>query len=170
MESKPELKYIFSNINEWLKFSETKHGGLIILNSGIVIGILSSYSSIHHCMFKPSILIGNICFGISVFLSIISQFPVTQNIIIKKAVVNNPNLYFFGHLSNFEVQDLIDNLKTIDNSFSPNKLDTDLMNQILVNARITHAKFSLFKYASYLTALGFGIIGISTLIKILCRF
>ena len=170
MESKSELKYIFSNINEWLKFAEAKHAGLIILNSAIIIGILSSYNNIQHCLLKPSILIGFACFGISMFLSIISQFPITQNIIIKKTVVQNPNLYFFGHLSNFEVQDLINQLKTVDSNFIPNKLDLDLANQILVNSRITLTKFSLFKFASYISALGFGIIGISSLIKITCHF
>lgn len=29
MESKPQLKYIFANINDWLKFAEAKHDGLI---------------------------------------------------------------------------------------------------------------------------------------------
>lgn len=170
MESESELKYIFSNINEWLKFAEAKHAGLIILNSAIVIGILASYSSIHHCLFKPSILIGLVCFGTSMFLSIVSQFPITQNIIIKKLNIQNPNLYFFGHLSKFEVQDLIKQLKNVDTNYIPNKLDLDIANQIIVNSKITETKFTLFKFASYITAFGFGIIGISSLIKIICHF
>jgi hypothetical protein len=170
MESKPELKYMFSNINEWLKFAETKHAGLIILNTALVIGILSSYGIIKHCLFKPSIVVGIVCFGLSVFISIISQFPVTQNAIFRKKVVENPNLYFFEHLANFEVQDLINNLEINYDKFNPTKLDCDLMNQILVNARITQTKFTLFKYSSYVCAFGFGIIGISSLIKILCHF
>ena len=64
MEAKPELKYIFANINDLLKFAEAKHGGLIVLNAGLVFGILSSYTNIQNFIFKPSILIGIICFGI----------------------------------------------------------------------------------------------------------
>jgi hypothetical protein len=167
LEAKPELKYIFANINDWLKFAEAKHGGLIVLNAGLVVGILSSYTNIQCFIYKPMVLIGIICFGVSVFLSIISQFPVTQNIFHNKKAISNPNLYFFGHLSHFDNQDLISELKKVDTTFSPNKLDIDLINQILVNARITQAKFGFFKFASYLTAFGSGLIGISSIIKIL---
>jgi methyl-accepting chemotaxis protein len=170
MEAKPELKYIFSNVNEWLKFAEAKHGGLIVLNAGLVVGILSSYTNIQNFIFMPTILIGIICFGISAFLSIISQFPVTQNIFYNNKVIQNPNLYFFGHLSHFDNQTFIDEFKKVDTSFNPSKFDTDLINQILVNARITQSKFGFFKLASYLTAFGSGLIGLSSIIKIIWHF
>lgn len=170
MESKNELKYIFANINEWLKFAEAKHGGLIVLNVALVVGILSSYPSISHCIFKPSILLGMVCFGISIFLSLLSQFPVTQNIFHNIKVINNPNLYFFGHICHFDKDAFVNHLKTADSSFVSNKLDEDLINQILVNARITQAKYSFFKFASYSTAFGIGIIGFSSIIKILWHF
>lgn len=170
MEAKPELKYIFANINEWLKFAEAKHGGLVVLNAGLVVGILSSYSNIQNFIYKPIILIGIICFGISVFLSIISQFPVTQNIFHNKKIIQNPNLYFFGHLSHFDNQTFVDDFKKVDTTFAPTKLDTDIINQILVNARITQAKFGFFKLASYLTAFGSGLIGLSSIIKIIWHF
>ena len=170
MESKSELKYIFANINEWLKFAEAKHGGLVVLNAGLVVGILSSYSNIQNFIFKPAILIGIICFGISVFLSIISQFPVTQNLFYNKKTIQNPNLYFFGHLSHLDKQVFIDTFKLVDTGFIPSKFDTDLINQILVNARITQTKFSFFKLASYLTAFGSGLIGLSSIIKIVWHF
>lgn len=170
MEANSELKYIFANVNDWLKFAEAKHGGLIVLNAGLVVGILSSYSNIQSFIYKPTILIGIICFGISVFLSIISQFPVTQNIFYNKKTVQNPNLYFFGHLSHFDSQTLIDEYKKVETGFAPSKLDTDLINQILVNARIARAKFGFFKFASYLTAFGSGLIGLSSIIKVVWHF
>jgi len=170
MEAKSELKYIFANINDWLKFAEAKHGGLIVLNAGLVVGILSSYSNIQNFIYKPTILIGIICFGISVSLSIISQFPVTQNIFYNKKVIPNPNLYFFGHLSHFDNQTFIEELKKVDDNFAPSKLDNDLINQILVNARITQAKYGFIKFSSYLTAFGSGLIGLSSIIKIVWHF
>jgi hypothetical protein len=167
MEAKLELKYIFANINEWLKFAEAKHAGLIVLNAGFVVGILSSYANIQDFIYKPTIIIGIICFGISVFLSIISQFPVTQNIFYNKKEIQSPNLYFFGHLSHFDNQTFIEEYKKVDTKFSPTKFDTDLINQILVNARIAKAKFVFFKFACYVTAFGFGLVGISSIIKII---
>jgi len=170
MEAKTELKYIFANINDWLKFAEAKHGGLIVLNAGLVVGILSSYNNIQNFISKPTVFIGIICFGISVFLSIISQFPVTQNIFYNKKKIQYPNLYFFGHLSHFDDQTFIEEFKKVDSNFAPTKLDTDLINQILINARIAQAKFCYFKFASYLTAFGSGLIGVSSIIKILWHF
>lgn len=167
MEAKSELKYIFSNVNDWLKFAEAKHGGLVVLNAGLVVGILSSYSNIQNFILKPTILIGIICFGISVFLSIISQFPITQQVFHNKKSIQNPNLYFFGHLSHFDSQTFIDEFKKGDTNFIPSKFDSDLINQILTNARITQAKYGFFKYASYLTAFGSGLIGLSSIIKII---
>ena len=146
MESKPELKYIFANINDWLKFGEAKHGGLIILNSGLVIGILSSYSNIQPFISKPTVLIGVICFGLSVFLSIVSQFPVTQNLFFNKKTLNNPNLYFFGHLSHLDNESFIDEYKTVDAGFAPSKFDTDLINQILVNSSLIFIYFTYLIY------------------------
>lgn len=170
MEAKQELKYIFTNINEWLKFAEAKHAGLIVLNAGLVVGILSSYSNIQPFIYKTTILIGIICFGISVFSSIISQFPITQNIFYNKKEIQNANLYFFGHLSHFHNEQFINEFKKIDSAFTPTKLDDDLINQILINSRITQSKFSFFKFSSYITAFGFGLIGFSSIIKIIWHF
>jgi len=170
MDIKSELKYIFGNVNEWLKFAESKHAGLIVLNAGLVVGIISGYLNIQSCIFKPCLLLGIICFGLSIFLSIISLFPVTQNIFINRKDVTNPNLYFFGHLANLNIDDFLQEIKRVDNSYVEDKLDKDLINQILVNSRITQAKYTIFKFASYISAFGFGIIGFSTAIKILWHF
>lgn len=170
MESNSELKYIFSNINELLKFAEAKNGGLMVLNTALVIGILSSYIGIQNFIFKPVILIGIICFGISVFLIIVSQFPITHNIFYNKNEVENTNLYFFEHLSHLDEETFINKFKKADNNFNPSNFDIDLINQILVNARITNTKFDFFKFASYFTAFGSGLIGLSSIIKIIWHF
>ena len=170
MESKSELKYIFSNVNNWLKFAEAKHGGVVVLNAGLIVGILSSYRNIQIFIYKPTIAIGIVCFGLSIFLSIISQFPVTENIFYNKKSIQDPNLFFYGHLSELEDKVFINEFKKVDIEFTPSKLDTDLINQILINARITRSKFRFFKIASYLTAFGSGMIGLASIIKIICHF
>lgn len=170
MEAKSELKYIFANVNEWLKFAEAKHAGLIVLNSGLAIGILSSYSDVKPFIYKIPVVIGIIAFGISVFISIASQFPQTQNIFYNNKEVTNANAYFYGHLAFMDINQFTNVLQKADNTFTANQLDKDLMNQILINARITASKFTFFKGASYLTAFGTGMIGIGSVIKVLCHF
>jgi hypothetical protein len=170
MEMKSELKYIFANVNEWLKFAEAKHAGLIVLNAGLVVGIISSYLNIQSSIFKPCLLIGVICFGVSICLSIISLFPITNNSFFNRKDLTSPNLYFFGHLAYLNLDDFLQEIKKVDESYVEDKFDKDLINQILVNSRITKAKYTIFKIASYTSAIGFGIIGFSTLIKILWHF
>jgi len=165
MEARNDLKHILAHILDLLKFGETKHAGLIVFNSGIVVGLLAGYSSIHHLVYKSCVLIGCASFGISVLLSIISQFPVTSNIFYNKKEIKNPNIYFFGHLAHLDVDQFIASYKEMDNNFTPTKFHTDLMNQILVNARIADSKFYFFKLSCYLTAFGAGLIGFSTIIK-----
>jgi hypothetical protein len=169
METNTEIKYIFGNINEWLKYAEAKNGGLIVFNSALIIGILSSYSSCNHLLFKPSIVVGMISFGVSIFLSLLSQFPVTQNLIQNSKSLVNPNIYFFGHLSQLNVDKFIDEFKAVYATFVPTKFDKDLINQIIVNSKITATKFLIFKYSTYITVFGIGIIGVSSIIKILCH-
>jgi hypothetical protein len=165
MEAKSELKYIFSNVNEWLKFAEAKHAGLVILNSGLIIGLLSSYTNINHLLIKPVTLTGATAVGLSILFSIASQFPVTQNIIFHKKDIVNPNIYFYGHLCNFDVNSLSSILNQRDSSFSATPSDKDMMNQIIINSKITQTKFTLFKFASYLTAFGCGLIGLTIVIR-----
>jgi hypothetical protein len=169
METNTEIKYIFENINDLLKYAEAKNGGLIVFNSALIIGILSSYSSCNHLFFKPSIAVGIICFGISIFLSLLSQFPVTQNLIQTSNNLVNVNLYFFGHLAQVNVDKFINEFQSVFTTFIPTKFDKYLINQIIVNSKITATKFLIFKYASYISVFGIGVIGVGSIIKIICH-
>ncbi len=166
MEANSELKYIFSNINDWLKFAEAKHGGLIALNSGLVFALLSKDNDIQLIIDHIIVIAGVFVFILSIGFSIASQFPRTKNIFKNNKAIPLPNLYFFGDLSYLDNESFINAFKKIDENFTTNKLDDALLNQILVNARIVTTKFKIFKFASYLTAFGIALISLGFLIKI----
>ncbi len=161
-----ELKYIFSNINECLKFAEAKHAGSIIFNSALLIGVTSNYNDIVSHLFEPALLVGVTLLGLSIGLSLLSQFPVTSNSFYNQKPVLNPNLYFYGDLSKIDEAFLIAEIKKLDNEFNTTKFQSDLINQILVNSRITKSKFIFFKVAVVLSILGIGIVGFCALIGI----
>ncbi|MCR9154388.1 MAG: DUF5706 domain-containing protein [Bacteroidetes bacterium] len=162
-----ELKYIFGNVNEWLKFSEAKHAGLIVLNSAIIIGVVSAYSNISVFEKAPAIISLSVL-GISIFLSLVAQFPITSNFLIREDSSNqNPNIYFFGDLSKISESDFISEFKKSNTSFNATASDKNLINQILVNSKITASKFLIFKFCCYLSTFGIGLLGISTIIKII---
>jgi len=164
---KSDIKDIFQNINEWLKFAEAKHAGLIVLNSGIIFGVLSIYKDYKTYVDWHFILATLIVIGISIFLSLISFFPVTKNNIDKSSRVDNPNVFFFGTLSKLQESDLKEELLKITPNYTFDKFDDDLLNQIIVNAKITSNKYKLFKYSILMTAIGFGLPIVNVLIRLI---
>lgn len=169
MEANSEIKYIYSDCYDHLKFAETKHGGLIVFNGAVIIGVLSCYGTISHIICKPSLVIGIIALGISIIISIVSQFPKTSNKISNKKDFKECNLYFYQHLSQLNEDSFIEKFKLIDKDFEPNNFDKLLINQILVISCIATNKFRLFKCAIYPTIIGLGIITLGTIMKLLCR-
>jgi hypothetical protein len=165
-----DLKDIFKNVNEWLKFAEAKHAGLIVLNTGAVFGILTSYKDYKQHIPWIMVLIIFFFLGLSMAITLISLFPKTGNKIDPKKKPQNPNLYFFGSLSQLDVNDFKTEIGKSNPNYNFNRLDDDLINQILVNSSIATRKYKLFKLATIAT-----IIGISTplffiISRLLCRF
>lgn len=165
MEANNELKYIYSNVNEMLKFGEAKHAGLMVFNGAIIIGILSCYNDISTLFLKWSLVIGFLFIGISLVLSILSQFPKTQNNYSKNKNIDRANIYFYGHLSCFTLNEFINEYHSLDPCFTANEFDKCLINQIIVISKIANRKFCLFKIAVCSMILGLTIIVLGTLIK-----
>ena len=162
-----EIKYIFQNVNEWLKFAEAKHAGIIVLNSAIILGVLTTYSNVQ-VLEKNSTCISLFILGVSIFLSLASQFPVTSNIMFGNSKSKaNPNIYFFGDLAKISESDFVNEFNKSFNGFTPTSAEKDLINQILVNSKITSSKFFLFKICCYISVFAIGLLGLSTIIKIL---
>lgn len=165
---KDELKYILGIINDLQRFAEAKHAGLVVLNSAIIIGVLSTFSNIN--IYEKYSVITSLCLlGISIFGSMIAQFPETSNIHITSQNINNPNIYYFEHLSKISVEEFISQFKISFPNFIADNSERDIINQVLVNARITSTKFFIFKYCVYASTFGIGILGFTTLIKVLCH-
>ncbi|MGK9368499.1 Pycsar system effector family protein [Melioribacter sp. Ez-97] len=164
---KQEIKDIFQNVNEWLKFAEAKHAGIIALNSGIILGILSIYKDYKTFVDWYFILATFILIGISIIISLISFFPVTQNSINKSEKVDNLNVFFFGTLSKLHESELKEELLKITPNYTFDKFDDDLINQIIVNSKITSNKYKLFKFSVLMTAIGLGLPIINVLIRLI---
>lgn len=137
-----------------LKFSEAKHSGLIVFNSGLLLGVLINYDK--QIIYFPQIILvlSSLMFFLSILSSFLSLFPITGKIFFEKNKKKNINLYFFGDLAELNLNTFLQELKEVDEEFSPNKLDKDLMNQILINSRIAKDKFRQFKASLITTVLG----------------
>jgi len=152
------LKDIFDNVNEWLKFAEAKHAGLIALNSGIFFGTLTLYKDYKDTIPGPLILFSFFFIIASFVTSFISLFPRDDREIEKKKRPKKANLFFSGDLAMFDKNDLKAELlkqANVDHSFDG--LEDDLIHQIIINATIATKKYRLFKVALILLICGLAI-------------
>ncbi len=166
---KEDIKDIFQNVNEWLKFAEAKHAGMIVLNSGIIFGILSIYKDYKTIIDWRLILTIIIVIGVSIILSLISLFPITKNEAKNKQTNVTPNLFFFGSLSKLSEIELKNELLKSNPNYQFDRFEEDLMNQIIVNAIITTKKYKLFKFAIWFTTVGLVLPVITLIIKLICH-
>ncbi len=166
---KDNLKHIFANVNSWLAYEEAKHAGLIALNSGTIFGILGIYNLYTTKIPAVIVLISVVLFGLSLVTSFISLYPHLKN----QIQLNNanrpksPNLYFFKDLAKLGKDDFSDIIAQSGGGFTPDRLDLDIMDEILINSRITLFKSRLFRIAIIITALGFVIPLAAVFIKLL---
>jgi hypothetical protein len=163
------LKEIFQNVNDWLKFAEAKHAGLIVLNSGIIFGILSIYKDYKENIHWMIVIVSIAFLGLSMITSFISLFPKLDNKIKKKKKPLNLNLYYFRSIALLDEEDFKKELKNIDANFSPDKLDNDLINQIIVNSRISLFKYRLFRFGTVSAIIGLTLPVTYIIIKVLCH-
>lgn len=165
-EVSAKLAAIFQNVNEWLKFAETKNAVLLAFaGAGITatITLIATASKIPTSL-QIGLLITTSLLCICALMCSLSFLPrtnldrllwaqtrPTRNL--KFPIKNTDNFYYFGHLQKYNSTELLDALNQ--NYFEgkvtkPYKKEyEDLANQISINAEITFLKLKLFTYALY---------------------
>jgi hypothetical protein len=160
MEDK--LKEIFSNVNDWLKYSETKNGVLLTLNGGVILGILSQMKDTTDSLLPYVKWLTLPFFTISLIILMISFLPIRDKFFKRTFVLSSQklselNLLFYGDLkcltANIFLKKLYEaNGQALPASYSKNELD--YANQILNNSGITDRKLTLFTIATTIDLIG----------------
>ena len=158
-----ELKSVFSNVNDWLKFAEAKNGALVGLNGGAVLSVLfgilldekakllSGFWKLYFWCFVCCLLIGIVISLYSFMAKLKEPEQDDANIPAIK------NLMFFGHVQYFKENEYLDSLskaKLLDPRPIYSRLETDYANQIIYNSRIAMNKYTLFNQALWFTLAG----------------
>lgn len=160
------IKDIFSNVNEWLKFAEEKNAALIAFNLASIFGAATIVTQ-NDTPIKPAISIYLYSFIIlsivSLFFALFSFWPQTriENVInrkikkcflFKKPVIEG-NLIFYGDINNCDsevyLSKLCESCKKDVRDCS--QLELDYVNQIIVNSHIAVRKYFYFKLALLFT-------------------
>jgi hypothetical protein len=174
-----ELNDIFLIVNDWLKFAEAKHGGVIAFN-GASIAMLCSVifdknPTGSHDFWIYLYLASAVFFTIAVICSLYSFLPLLSNKEIdRNETPSAPNSIFFGHIRFFTSDPYLALLYGKINGASPaaiswTEFDKDYANQIIINSKIAYRKFVLFRTSARLTIIGvtvffIGLIGNATIV------
>jgi hypothetical protein len=177
-----DLRNIFNNVNDWLKYAEAKNFGLLTLCAGIVAGItqmtLTSeavlYTLLVYILSPVLIMAGLICFiSLTPVVSVITIRDYKRHWVNKlidrlsktKETKDKPqvDLHFFGSLATITTDEFEEEYLEATKSKKQkekgkkqkfNKLEKQLVGQILFNSRITSLKYNYFKVATYIILAG----------------
>jgi hypothetical protein len=163
------LEYIFSNINDWLKFAEAKSATLLAANGVVLFGILRLVKGYEFNHFTAILVVISCMFIFSSLILTISSFipSIKMPWIHKKSNVSEgDNLLFFSDIENYTPRAYLKKLKL---ACGYEKEQDDvylnmLSEQIITNSVIASYKFSVFKKSIFLTVIGMIIAALGAII------
>jgi hypothetical protein len=168
MNTLDNLKYIFANVNEWLKFAEAKNLTLLTINSAIIIGVFQ-------IDFASNVILKDIIFFINVpslfasgIIALISLSPILAKL--QKQNNSTPiinwvankiddesvfeNIHYYGYLRILSRDTFIKQYQLKTGDYGEfNDFENDLLDQILFNSQITWLKYRLFKFSVFITSI-----------------
>lgn len=161
-------------VNDWLKFGETKNGGMVVLAGVAATALLTYGSDIEQPTVWDgwSLFVAGFLFTLSLALSVWSFLPQKDAQKIESRLEDPPddwdNLYFYGHLAKFRTMDLIEKVREM-HAIAPSDVtrgERDLAAQIIVNSRITRTKMHFFAWAARCFLAGVVVTFVSRLVAV----
>ena len=149
-----DLKIIFTNVNDWLKYAETKNATLTVFNGAAIFGFLQAWTNLP----REIITINVLLLAVSSLLAIISFTPQLSRILKRSQISaqdwpnekNGINILFFGDLSRLTISQFVElyGEQSQQNAlYQPSAMDRNLIDQILINSSIALNKNRWFRTA-----------------------
>lgn len=154
---KQTLKYIYTNIQEQLKFSEQKHSIIIAINSGIIVLVTGLFKETNTVLLIINWLIYIFC-SASILCNFFALYSKSVKVSKRECNINrNINLLYYKEILNMtEIQylDLIRQKYGYPNSYKFDELEKDLAKQIIANSIVVERKYKLFNLSILFLTLG----------------
>jgi hypothetical protein len=159
-----KLFVIFQNVNEWLKFAETKNAVLLAFSGTGMAAIFTLLSTVQNLpnSLRIGLLISTFLLCSCSLICALSFLPkinldrmlwVTGNRFQAMAPQAGDNLYYYGHLKKYNAQTLSNAINTsyLNGGIAQpyGKESQDLATQITINAEIAFRKYRYFTCAAY---------------------
>ena len=155
-----QLHRLLSDVNDWLRFAESKNAVIIGLNGAAIFGFLSTFPGVflRSGLASQLAIWSIVMLSLSTVVSLLSFLPRLEfRDAHKPCRKGSPvNLLYFGSIAALEPDDLIFDLSAIDDlrTKAPSKLDWQYAQQIVNNSRIAVTKYRLFTLAVWLDLFG----------------
>jgi hypothetical protein len=149
------LKFIFANVNDWLKFAEAKNAMIIAFNSASIYGITKTFDleAVKNTQFiKVYLMIMIAMLVFSAILALISFAPRVK--IVKTgfyAPSDVPNIIFFEYLKDRSTDQILSEVLGGADKSLFTSINKDIAEQIRQNSIIASRKYSHFTIAVWLT-------------------
>ncbi len=154
-EMEERLRFIFGNVNEWLKFAEAKNAVLVAFNGAALFAIIDLFTQDAFKSFPLVIFflyIFLVCVLSGLIIAIISFFPT-----MKPKTSTPDNFLFYGSISKHSPETYLSGLYTENDpkaSDNFHRLCLDYAHQIITNSQISIRKYKFFRYALFITIIG----------------
>lgn len=163
MTDQPDRNYSVLNdvmqaMHSQVQYAEAKNAALLAVNFAIVVGIATLFTSdgTLPSQLQLSLMMCAVTIGGGGLLSLASFLPVMSSRTKVTRPSTDQNLFFWGSIARMSPPDYAEKmLGALGSSLSAGRLDLDLANQIVVNARVARRKFRVFYVATIVTVLGF---------------
>ncbi len=172
MEEK--IRVILINVNDWLKFAESKNAVLILFNGGAIYGVLNLYLNLkieNPNFFKAPFIVYMVLSVLSILILLLSFLPQTKLhwLFSFKTTDKKDNLLFYAHIAKYDEESY---LKSICKYFGEkeghfSEYEKALANQIINNSKIALKKYYYFKASLFTTILAIIIPGFLLIIKLI---
>lgn len=151
-----KLNYIFSNINDWLKYAEAKSATLLAGNAGLIFGAskMAKTFSVDGCLAIYCAICITLCL-LSLTLCLLSFVPALKMPWESKpsGVSDDDNILYFFDIAKYTPIAYMNKLAkklNLDN-FTYSDYQKDIASQIITNSVIAKRKYMYFKIAIWLT-------------------
>jgi len=155
------LDTIFLNVNEWLKFAESKNAVLITLVGASIFALAETSDKFGFCnqFFSRLYLINIFVFMILSFLvSLCSFLPQVKLFWLwpEKKATATPNILFYSDLARLSPEELINTIydTDIDKSNKEYLFKVNFAEQIINNSKIAQRKYNYFRVSVWLVLSG----------------
>jgi hypothetical protein len=151
-----KLNDIFSNINDWLKYAETKSATLIAGNGALIFGFSRlSLSENINCYVGYYLIFCSLLSPISLSICSLSIIPALNMPWESKPTGkhDNDNILFFGHIAKYSPLSYLTKLadKIGEKNVDFTGYQKDLAFQIITNPAIANRKYTYFNTAIWFT-------------------